>query len=86
MTFDAPTILVIILGVCLAIFLILAIVAVTLFVKILFAARRITAKAEQTTDNVNELLKYTGKKVVPAAASAIATAVVRAAKSRSKRK
>lgn len=81
----APVAVYIVIGLV-VILLIGAIIATFLFVKILFTAKRLAGKAEQTTDNVNELLKYTGKKVMPAAASAIVAAVLRASKNRTKRK
>jgi K+-sensing histidine kinase KdpD len=73
---DSYDILVIILSITLAVFLVLAIIATTLIIKLLKQAQSITDTAQQTLDNVEEFtsqLKSAGK--VTAVGSAIAQVV-----------
>lgn len=73
---DSYDILVIILSITLAVFLVLAIIATSLFIKLLKQAQSITDTAQQTIDNVEEFtsqLKSAGK--VTAVGSAVAQVV-----------
>lgn len=73
---DSYDILVIVLSITLAIFLVVAIIATSLFIKVLKQAQVITDTAQQTVENVEEFtsqLKSAGK--VTAVGSAVAQVV-----------
>lgn len=83
---DVQAVLVTILGIGFAVFLVMAIIAVTLVVKILSNIRHITQRIDETTTSASEMMKYFGKSFGPAAASAIASVVARTIKSSMRRK
>lgn len=62
--------------------LVLAIAFVIILISILRQVKRITDKAEQTTDNLSGLIVSMGKRVAPVALSAVVAAVLRKFKSR----
>jgi uncharacterized membrane protein YciS (DUF1049 family) len=80
------SVLVVLLGIGFAILLVLGIVMVVIVIKILTNIRRVTQRLDETTSNLNELTKYVGAKLAPAAASAMAAVVWRQVKQAFKRK
>ena len=76
------TILVVALGAALLIMLILAIVVITLFIKILRNVRRISERAEDVTGNFADIAAMVGKRVAPVALSAAVAAAMRRFKSK----
>ena len=71
------TILVVFLAAALLILLILAITLVAIFIKILQHVRRISAKAENVTENFADIAAMIGKRVAPVALSAAVAAALR---------
>lgn len=78
---DVQTVLVTILGIAFAIFLILAVIAIALVVKILSNIRHITQRIDETSASFGELAKYFGKNIGPAALSALVSVISRKARS-----
>lgn len=70
----AEHVLVIILGVGLAVLLILAIVLVVIIIGVVRSIAKIARKAEETTDNLSDVIKMASKKLAPAAISALVMA------------
>ncbi|TAK89592.1 hypothetical protein EPO04_00590 [Patescibacteria group bacterium] len=83
---DVQAVLVTILGIGFAVFLIMAIITVSIAIKILTNIRHITQRLDETTTSASEFMKYFGKSVGPAAASAVASVVARSIKNGFKRK
>lgn len=73
----AVTVLVIILGVVLFVFLVLGIVMAAIAVGILKNVKHISQKAEETTSNFADIASMIGKKVAPVALSAAIAAALR---------
>ncbi len=73
----AEVILVFALGIVLLLFLILGIVATVMVIIILRNLKRISERAEQTTDNVADLVKLATERIAPAAISSLAAAAVK---------
>lgn len=71
------TVLIVFLAAALLIFLILAIVVVSLFIAILKNVRKISQRAEDATANVSDIVKMVGKRVAPIALSAAVAAAMR---------
>lgn len=76
------TILVIFLAAALLLFLILAIVLVSIFIGILRNLRRISKRAEEATGNFADIASMIGKRVAPIALSAAIAAALRRFKSK----
>jgi hypothetical protein len=68
---QTQTVLVIMLAIGFGILLLMTIALVFILIKILTHIRRLTARVDETTENLSEVLKYTGRKIGPAAISAI---------------
>jgi predicted Holliday junction resolvase-like endonuclease len=82
----APDIILIILSIFLAIFLLSSIVLLVILIKVINNIRRVVQRVDETTENMGELLKYTGRKMAPAAMAALMRMVFKRAKSKVKRK
>lgn len=78
------TILIVFLAAALLIFLILAIVVVSLFIAILRNVRKISQRAEDATENVSDIVKMVGRRVAPIALSAAVAAAMRRFKKKGK--
>jgi hypothetical protein len=82
---EIQTILVILLSIGFMVLLIMGIAMVVILIKIMTNIRRITQRLDETSENMGEMAKYVGKKVAPAALSALWSVVLRSAKSKVKR-
>lgn len=69
-------VLVIILAIGFGLLLILSIALVAIIISIMRSLSRIAHRAEETTENFNEIAKMLGKRLAPAALSALAAAVI----------
>ncbi len=78
---DAQTVLVILLSIGFLILLVMGILVTFVAFKILSNIRRISERVDESTQNINETIRYVGKKVGPAAASAVASVLLRTVKS-----
>lgn len=82
---DVQTVLVILLSIGFLILLIISIAVMFVLFKIMTNVRRFTQRVDEGTENINEMIKYIGKKAGPAAASALAGVALRSMKSSFKR-
>lgn len=82
---EVQTVLVILLSIGFGILLILGIVMVVVLIKIMTNIRRVTQRLDETSENMGEMAKYVGKKVAPAAMSAVGSMLMNRAKSKVKR-
>ena len=78
----ATFILLIILGASFFIMILLGIVVATLAIGILRQVRRITNRAEATTESLSDIFMTVSKKVAPLALSSMAAAILRKFKSK----
>jgi hypothetical protein len=78
---DIQTVLVILLGIGFIVLLIGGIAVIFIFFKILSNIRRVTQRLDETTEDLGHMAKYLGTKVGPAAASALASVLLRRVKS-----
>ncbi len=83
---QAQTILVILLSIGFLFLLIMSSIVVFLLIKILQNIRRVTERVDETTQNMGEMFKYVGKKVGPAALTALGSVLWRSTKQSIKRK
>ncbi len=81
---DVQNILVVVLSLGFAVLLILGIIMVFILIRIITNIRHVTQRLDETTENMGEMAKHVGKKVAPAALSALASLLVRKAKSKVK--
>ena len=77
----AEVVLVIFLSAALLVFLILSIVAVSFLIGILRDIKRIADRAEEVSENLGEVAKLMGRKILPMVASATAAATANWVKS-----
>ena len=82
---EIQTILVILLSIGFLVLLIMGIAMVVILIKIMANIRRITQRLDETSENMGEMAKYVGKKVAPAALSALGSVLIRGVKSKVKR-
>ena len=82
---EVQTILIILLSIGFGVLLILGIIMVVVLIKIMTNIRRVTQRLDETSENMGEMAKYVGKKVAPAAMSAVGSMLMRRAKSKIKR-
>lgn len=82
---EVQTVLVVILGITLAVFLIMAVIGVAIAIKILTNIHHITQRLDETTASFSEIAKYAGKNIGPAALSALVSVATRMARSGFKR-
>ncbi|HVE80674.1 MAG TPA: hypothetical protein VNA68_00835 [Candidatus Dormibacteraeota bacterium] len=81
---DTQTVLVILLSIGFLILVIMGIIVSFVLVKILLNIRRVTQRLDETTENMGEALKYAGRKLVPAALSALSGVMLNKVKSKMK--
>ena len=86
MSNNIQTTLVILLAVGYLVLILASIVAAVIVIKILSSVRRITERAESTTENMSELVKTIGKRIAPVAVSSLAGLVFKKVKDRRKAK
>jgi hypothetical protein len=82
---DLQTVLIVLLSIGFGILLIMGIVMVFVLIRIVTNIRHITERLDETSENMGEMVKYVGKKVAPAAISALGSIIVRRVKSKVKR-
>lgn len=82
---NIQTVLVILLSIGFAVLLILSIIFTFILVRIITNIRHITQRIDETSENMGEMAKYMGKKVAPAALSALGSIVMDKAKKKVKR-
>ncbi len=82
----ALAVIAVILSIGFIVFLAVGIAALFVLFKILKNVRHVTERLDETSQNVGELAKYMGRKVGPAAASAVVSVLLRQFKSGFKRK
>ena len=82
---EAQSVLVILLSIGFIILIVLTSLILFVFYKVLTNIRRITSRLDETTENLGEMTKYMGRKLGPAAASAVTAVFWRTLKSSMKR-
>ncbi len=82
---DIQTVLVVLLSIGFAVLLVLGIIMVFILIRIITNIRHITQRLDETTENMGEMAKHVGKKVAPAALSALGSLLIRKAKSKVKK-
>ena len=75
-------VLIVLLSIGLGIMLIAGIIIAFLLIKIAKNVRRVTQRLDETSENLGEMTKYLGRKIGPAAGSAIASVLMRSVKSK----
>lgn len=83
---QVQSVLLVLLAVGFLILLVVAIIAAFVVFKILSNIRRITQRLDETSENMGDMVKYMGRKLGPAAASAVGSVLLRRVKSSFKRK
>lgn len=86
MSNNVQTTLVILLAVGYLVLILASIIAAVIVIKILNSIRRITQRAESTTENMSELVKTLGKRLAPVALSSLVGVVAKKVKDRRKGK
>ncbi|HEX7259585.1 MAG TPA: hypothetical protein VF272_01490 [Candidatus Saccharimonadia bacterium] len=82
---EVQNILVVMLSIGFAVLLVLGIIMVFILIRIITNIRHITQRLDETTENMGEMAKHVGRKIAPAALSALGSLLVRKAKSKVKR-
>lgn len=83
---ETQTILVILLSIGFLFLLVMSSIVVFLLIKILQNIRRVTQRVDETSENMGEMVKYVGRKVGPAAVTALGSILWRTTKQSLKRK